>query len=128
MRGEIIRAIQRIHSLTANEWETIRVQALAMSVGGYDWDEAWMAASAGHKAGIEAQRRAGECGASSLAAAAVAGAVAAIQAGTQLRAEDFRTLIDPVGDALGRLRQESSGWQGIWRSSRLCPIAAALYG
>ena len=129
MRRETMRAIERIGTLTAADWETIRFRALQKKVGGLAWDEAWMAASAGHRAGIEAQRRATERGASTLAAAAVAGAVAAIQAANLLSAEYYRTLIAPVGDALGALRQESAGWQRfVWRSSRLCPIAAALYG
>ena len=129
MRSETIRAIERIGTLTTSEWEIVRRGALKAKVGGYAWDEAWMAANAGHTAGIQAQSRASECGASTLAAAAVAGVVAAIQAANLLTAEQYRTLTEPVGGALGPLRPEApAGWQRFWRSSRLCPIAAALYG
>lgn len=129
MRGQTIRAIEGIGTLTATEWETIRIRALNAKVGGYGWDEAWLAARIGHNAGFEAQRRATEHGASIVAAAAVAGAVAAIQAANLLSTDQYRMLTDPVGDALGRLRpEERAGRQRLWRSSRLCPIAAALYG
>lgn len=128
MRLETIRAIERIGTLTTADWETIRLRALEKKVGAAAWDEAWEAASIGHVAGIEAQRRATEGGASIVAAAAVAGAVAAIQAANLLSGEHYRTLTSPVGNKLGSLRPEPRGWQRIWRSSRLCPVAAALYG
>ena len=129
MRRETIRAIERIGTLTAADWEAIRLRAMQKKVGAFAWDEAWTAASIGHHAGIEAQRRAAAHGASTMAAAAVAGAVAAIQAANLLSAEHYRTLTSPVGSALGELRHESAGWQRfLWRSSRFCPVAAALYG
>ena len=128
MRGETIRAMERIRTLSSTEWETIRVRALAARVGGYAWEQAWMAAKTGHAAGIAAQQRATAYGASTLAAAAVAGAVAAIQAANLLSAEDYRTLTDPVGAALGGPGPVRATSLLVQRFARFCPVAAALYG
>jgi hypothetical protein len=128
MRSETSRAIERIGTLTSSEWEAIRVRALDRKVGAYAWDAAWIAAKTGQLAGITAQQHTLECGASNLAAAAVAGAVAAIEARNQVSAQQYRTLLDPVGERLGSAGPEPARWQRLWRSSRLCPVAAALYG
>ena len=102
MRPETLQAIQRIETLTAADWDAIRDRAQGRNVGGLAWEEAWMAARIGQAAGITAQNRASECGASTLAAAAVAGAVAAIEAGALLSPEHYASLTAPVGNALGR--------------------------
>ena len=128
MRGEAIRAIQRIQTLTSADWETIRVRALDRNVGGYAWDRAWEAAKPGQAAGIAAQQRAVECGASPMAAAAVAGAVAAIQAVNLLSGDDYRTLTDPVAIMLRPPAPARAKSPRLGRFRRLCPVAAALYG
>src|SRR5579871_3344535 len=80
MRRETTRAIERIETLDPVAWQAIERRAQQQTVGGAAWEEAWMAARIGQAAGIGAQRRALEHGASTMAAAAVAGAVAAIEA------------------------------------------------
>jgi hypothetical protein len=99
--------IEGIERLSASDWETIRVQAEIQGVGGEQWETAWLAAAAGHRAAIAAQSRALACEAPALAAAALAGAIAAIEAGGRLTAEQQAILTAPIGKIGGLLAEGS---------------------
>ena len=94
------RAIERISELQPQDWAALAARAQAYRVGGDVWEIAWLAARAGHAAGIAAQSRAILAGAPALAAAAIAGAVAACEAREAVDAAQFCTLSDPVGSAI----------------------------
>ena len=52
------RAIERIGELRPQDWAVLAARAQAYRVGGDAWETAWLAARAGHAAGIPAQSRA----------------------------------------------------------------------
>jgi hypothetical protein len=96
MKEETLRAISEIETLTPEDWQHLREQAASKRVGSEWWESAWLAARAGHAAGTAAQVQALRAGASLLAAAAVAGAVAALEARDQLTNDRFTTLTEPA--------------------------------
>lgn len=101
------RAIERIGELRPQDWAVLAARAQAYRVGGDAWETAWLAARAGHAAGIPAQSRAILAGAAPLPAAAIAGAVAACEAREALDAAQACALSDPLGCAI-----EPSFWSG----------------
>ena len=96
MRSSTRRMIESIERLSASDWESIRTRAAIYGVGGQHWEAAWLAAAAGHPAAITAQSRAVACGASTLAAAALAGAIAASEAEGLLTPEQEAILTAPI--------------------------------
>lgn len=107
MRSSTRRMIEGIERLSASEWESIREQAAIQGVGGEHWEAAWLAASAGHRAAVAAQSRAVACEAPPLAAAALAGAIAAIECRGRLTAEHEAILAAAIGK-IGWLLAEGS--------------------
>lgn len=81
--------------MDAKTWEVVEARAAALGIGGWRWEQAWIAASAGHAPAVTAYQRALAEGASRLAAAAVAGAVAAVEARDALTSDQYRTLVAP---------------------------------
>jgi hypothetical protein len=96
LKAETLRAISEIDKLTRSDWQRLRERAASLKVGSERWESAWLAAHAGHAAATAAQAQALRAGASLLAAAAVAGAVAALEAADQLTGELFACLTEPA--------------------------------
>ena len=101
------RMMEGIERLSASDWETIREQSEMQGVGGEHWEAAWLAAAPGHPAAVAAQSRALACEAPVLAAAALAGAIAAIEVRGRLTAEHQAILTAPIGK-IGGLRIEGA--------------------
>src|SRR5436309_3237894 len=97
MRFRTHQMILRMEALSHTDWERIDRRASKEGVGGERWEDAWLAAAVGHPAAIAAQSRALACGASTLAAAALAGAIAACEAEGRLTPEQQTTLMAVVG-------------------------------
>jgi hypothetical protein len=96
MEGQRIEVIERMHDNQVIDWEALRAQAAAAGVGGWRWEEAWLAAGAGRRAGTVVFCEARSRGADELSAAALAGIVAAHRARAALTDEQFRVLIETV--------------------------------
>lgn len=97
MRSSTRRLIEGIERLSPSDWDRIRSQAAIQGVGGEHWEAAWLAAAVGHRAAIKAQSLALAYGATALAAAALAGAIAASEAEGRLTPDQQAILTGPIG-------------------------------
>jgi hypothetical protein len=96
MERQSIEVIERMRDNQLIDWAALRAQAAAAEVGGWRWEEAWMAARTGQPAGTAAFSQARSCGADRLSAAALAGIVAAHEARSALTEQQFRVLVDAM--------------------------------
>src|SRR2546421_6970308 len=106
MRSDADELFDRILQLSPRQWDAIALRARELGVGGARWEEAWLAAGRGHRYAMAAQSRAISAGASPIAAAALAGAVAAQRARAQITAEHYATLVEPAVELIGPGRPE----------------------
>jgi hypothetical protein len=96
MKSTTRQLLERIEALGVADLQAVANRAAKLGVGGSLWEEAWLAARIGQAAGLVAQERALAKGASLLAAAALAGVVAACEADEELTSAQHRTLAAPL--------------------------------
>ncbi len=129
MKAETMRALRRIRALTSDEWVAVAGHARSLGVGGWRWEQAWETAAAGRAAGALAFRLARDAGATSVAAAAVSGAVAAIEAGGALSEEDRGVLLSGLDTVLDEPATSPARFEQVWVGlRRFQPIAAKPIG
>lgn len=92
--------LERIATLSPAELAAIEDRARELGIGGSQWEEAWLAAHNDHGSAIPAFSRALSAGATPLAAAAVAGAVSALQMRGSISQHQYETLVRPVVEAI----------------------------
>ena len=97
--------LKRIDTLTSAELVAIDERARELGVGGSQWEEAWLAARQGHTSAITAYSRSVSAGATPVAAAAIAGAVAAQHTDALITQDQYETLVQPVVEAIAPGRQ-----------------------
>jgi hypothetical protein len=136
MQRPNVDLLKRIDILSSAELAAIDDRARKLGVGGSHWEEAWLAARHGHRSAIPAYSRALSAGATPLAAAAIAGAVAAQQTDAMITQDQYETLVQPVTDAIAPGRQAieavaspsraplTGGNRGPWWPGRRCPWRA----
>src|SRR5256885_7645592 len=104
--------LKRIDTLSPAELVAIDERARELGVGGSRWEEAWLAARQGHTSAITAYSRSVSAGATPVAAAAIAGAVAAQHTDALITQNQYETLVQPVADAIapGRRAVVAVAW------------------
>ena len=105
MQGPYADLLKRIYALSSAELVAIDARARELGVGGSQWEEAWLAARQGHTSAITAYSRSVSAGATPIAAAAIAGAVAAQHTDALITQDQYETLVQPVVEAIAPGRQ-----------------------
>jgi hypothetical protein len=105
MQRPYANLLKRIDTLSPAELVAIDERARELGVGGSQWEEAWLAARQGHTSAITAYSRSLSAGATPVAAAAIAGAVAAQHTDALITQDQYETLVQPVVEAIAPGRE-----------------------